>query len=144
MAAEPLTLRLLGEIALARGGRPLALPASKKTRALLAYLAVTAKPHRRERLCTMFWEVPDDPRGALRWSLSKLRLLVDEPERPRIVADRDSVALEAGAIAVDVLEARRRLAKGTAGLGAADLEALAALYQGEFLEGLELPNCPEF
>src|SRR6185295_15173508 len=61
-----------------------------------------------------------------------------------IVADRDSVALEAGAIAVDVLEARRRLAKGTEGLGAADLEALAALYQGEFLEGLELPNCPEF
>ena len=27
----------------------------------------------------MFWEVPDDPRGALRWSLSKIRPLVDEP-----------------------------------------------------------------
>lgn len=110
--AEPLTLRLLGEIALDRGGTPLTLPASKKTRALLAYLAVSAKAHRRERLCTMFWEVPDDPRGALRWSLSKLRTLVDEPERTRVIADRDTVALDADGLVIDVLEARRRLAKG--------------------------------
>lgn len=65
-APQPLSLRLLGDIELARGGKPLTLPASKKTRALLAYLAVTAKAHRRERLCTLFWDVPDDPRGALR------------------------------------------------------------------------------
>ncbi len=39
------------------------LPASKKTRALLAYLAVTARPHRRDQLCTMFWGVPDDARS---------------------------------------------------------------------------------
>src|SRR6266850_113801 len=66
-----LGLRLLGEIELVRDGERAALPPSRKTRALLAFLAATGKPHRRDRLCAMFWNVPDDPRGALRWSLSR-------------------------------------------------------------------------
>jgi TolB-like protein/pimeloyl-ACP methyl ester carboxylesterase/DNA-binding SARP family transcriptional activator/Tfp pilus assembly protein PilF len=144
MAPARLTLRLLGDIEVARGGERLSLPASKKTRALLAYLALTGKPHRRERLCQMFWDVPDDPRGALRWSLSKLRGLVDEPGRARIVAERDSVALDASDIEVDAALARRRLAEGGDTLSAETLGEIAALFQGEFLEGLELPNCPEF
>ena len=65
-----LTIRLLGDIAVLRGEEFLALPPSKKTRALLAYLAVVGRPQRRERLCTQFWEVPDDPRAALRWSFA--------------------------------------------------------------------------
>src|ERR687892_621354 len=73
-----LTIRLLGDMAVLRGGEPLALPPSKKTRALLAYLVATGRPQRRERLCTPLWEGPDDPRGALRWSLSRLRSRVDE------------------------------------------------------------------
>jgi len=64
--AQVLSLRLLGEIELVRDGKPLALPQSKKTRALLAYLALNRGPHRRERLCEMLWEIPDDPRAALR------------------------------------------------------------------------------
>jgi DNA-binding SARP family transcriptional activator len=48
------------------------MPPSKKTRALLAFLAVTPRPQRRERLCEIFWDLPDDPKGALRWSLSKI------------------------------------------------------------------------
>src|SRR5512145_2814499 len=87
-----LSIRVLGEIAVVRGGEGLLLPPSKKTRALLAYLAVTGRPHRRERLCSLLWDVTDDPRAALRWSLSKLRRLVDEKHRPRIVADRDGVS----------------------------------------------------
>src|SRR3954453_22339854 len=66
-----LTIRLLGELqVLASGQQTLTLPPSKKTRALLAYLAVAGRPQRRERLCDLFWDVPDDPRGALRWSLT--------------------------------------------------------------------------
>ena len=61
------------------------MPASKKTRALLGYLAVSGKAERRERLCHLFWETPDDPKGALRWSLSKLRGVLGD----RIVADRE-------------------------------------------------------
>jgi TolB-like protein len=144
MAAGRLTLRLLGEIEMERGGERLTLPASKKTRALLAYLALSARPQRRERLCQMFWDVPDDPRGALRWSLSKLRGLVDEPDRARVVAERDSVALDAADIDIDLAEARRRLAGGEAALSPAALGEIAGLFRGEFLEGLELANCPEF
>jgi|SRR5450631_2433210 len=45
--ARGLQIRLLGELALLRHGRALPLPPSKKTRALLAYLAVTGKPQLR-------------------------------------------------------------------------------------------------
>ncbi|MGT2468381.1 AfsR/SARP family transcriptional regulator [Mesorhizobium atlanticum] len=68
-----LELRVLGDFQVTRDGQPLDLPPSRKTRALLAYLAVTARQNQRERLCDIFWDIPDDPRGALRWSLSKIR-----------------------------------------------------------------------
>ena len=61
-------LRLLGPMALIADGGPVRLPASRKTRALLGYLAVEGKPICRDRLCHLFWEMPDDPKGALRWS----------------------------------------------------------------------------
>jgi DNA-binding SARP family transcriptional activator len=76
-----LAIRMMGELAVERDGEPLALPPSKKTRALLAYLVATRRPQRRERLCALLWDVPDDPRGALRWSLSKLRTLVGRAGR---------------------------------------------------------------
>ena len=61
-----LSLHFLGEARVLRDGATLELPPSRKTRALLAYLAVTGRPHRRERLCSLLWDLPDDPRGALR------------------------------------------------------------------------------
>ena len=72
-----LEIKVLGGLELIRDGAPATLVASRKTRALLAYLALTRCPHRREQLCEMFWDVPDDPRGALRWSLSKIRPFVE-------------------------------------------------------------------
>jgi len=75
---EVLHISVLGNLAVLRQHTRVKLPASKKTRALLAYLAVTARAHSRDRLCAMFWALPDDPRAALRWSLSRLRPLVDE------------------------------------------------------------------
>src|SRR5512143_660065 len=110
-----LEIRLLGEMDIVRGGLRLDLPPSKKTRGLLAYLALTGRPHRRDRLCNLFWDVADDPRGALRWSLSRLRAVVDEPERPRIRATRDSVAFEGTGAHVDILALKRRCAAGLAG-----------------------------
>ena len=81
-------LRLLGPMAVVADGEALQLPASRKTRALLGYLAAEGKPVRRDRLTHLFWEVPDDPKGALRWSLSKLRGLFGDA----IVADRETAA----------------------------------------------------
>jgi DNA-binding SARP family transcriptional activator len=88
-----LEIKVLGDLQVLRDGTAMALPPSRKTRALLAYLALTRCPHRREQLCDMFWDVPDDPRGSLRWSLSKIRPLVDDPALPRLLADRQSVEL---------------------------------------------------
>ena len=87
-----LTLNLLGGFRVLRDDHELSLPPSKKTRALLAYLALNDREYRREHLCELLWEIPDDPRGSLRWSLSKLRRLVDDESCQRIVANRSHVS----------------------------------------------------
>ena len=97
-----LELKLLGGLEVIRDGASLELPPSKKTRALLVYLALNGRAFRREHLCDLLWEVPDDPRGSLRWSLSKLRRLVDDDARQRVIADRASVRFDASDVAIDV------------------------------------------
>src|SRR5574338_281687 len=120
-----LELKFLGEFGVIRDGRALPLPPSKKTRALLAYLCMQGRRMRREQLCELLWEVPDDPRGSLRWSLSKLRRLLDDDERERIVADRSHVEIDLGGVTVD----------------AAMLQSLAA---GTLLEGLEFSDFHDY
>jgi len=139
-----LTLRLLGGLEIARDGAPVRLPPSRKTRALLAYLVLSGRPQRRERLVSLLWQVPDDPRGALRWSLSKLREALDEPLARRIVADRDSIAFEPAGAHVDLLALQEAAARGFETLDGAALEALAAEVRGEPLEGLELPDLHDY
>jgi DNA-binding SARP family transcriptional activator/predicted ATPase/ABC-type thiamine transport system ATPase subunit len=139
-----LTIRLLGDFAVVRQAERLALPPSKKTRALLAYLVATGRPHRRERLCELLWEVPDDPRGALRWSLSKLRPLVDEPGTVRLQTERDTVALSTDGIQIDLFALRHVIAAGVRTAPLETLTRLAEQSRGEFLEGLDLPNQPGF
>ena len=56
-----LEIKVLGDLQVLRDGTATALPPSRKTRALLAYLALTRHPHRREQLCEMFWDVPRSP-----------------------------------------------------------------------------------
>lgn len=138
-----LELRVLGELELVRAGKALALPASRKSRALLAYLVVTACPHLRESLCDLLWLGPDDPRAALRWSLTKIRGLVDTGKTTRLVADRERVAFEPAGASVDLLEARR-LVTGQGEAPQAPTGALlraADLFRGELLAGLDLPDC---
>jgi len=139
-----LELHFLGEFEVRRKGRALPLPPSKKTRALLAYLCLQQRRFRREHLCELLWEIPDDPRGSLRWSLSKLRHLVDEPKRARIVADRSTVGIDSTGVSIDVRELRE-LATGD--LRAATLEQLeqaVARYRGNFLEDLDFSNFHDF
>lgn len=139
---KPLSLHLLGEIAVFRGDHQLSLSASRKARALLAYLAATGEAHRRSRLCALLWDAPDDPRGALRSSLSRLRAVVDEPGRARIVTEGDTVRFDGEGVSIDLDEVRRVVAAGSA--STADLEAAAVLFRGDFIEGLMPANCPEF
>lgn len=143
MGDSRLDLRLLGELQLVRDGQEVSLPASKKTRALLAYLVATGEQHRRERLCDLLWDGPDDPRGELRWSLSKIRPLLNDGKAIRLKSDRSRVAFEPQDAAVDLARARELLDD----IPNAPLEALrtaVALFRGEFLDGLELPACYRF
>jgi len=135
-----LSIRLLGEFQVFRDEAPVVLPPSRKTRAILAYLVVTGRRHRRERLCRLLWDIPDDPRGALRWSLSRLRPLVDAPDRQRIVADREFVAFDASEVSVDLARVRRELAGGPEFLSTERLLDLSTAFRGDFLEGMALPD----
>jgi DNA-binding SARP family transcriptional activator len=139
-----LEIRLLGEPEVVVDGQARSLPASKKTRALLGYLVATARPQRRERLCELLWDGPDDPRAGLRWSLAKLRPLLDLGGVVRVVADRERVHFERHGAEVDVLTLS---ALSPADLATAPLERLTsalARFRGPFLEGLELSSCPAF
>ncbi len=134
---------MIGELSVVRDGVAVALPASKKTRALLGYLAATGRPQLRERLCTLLWDGPDDPRAALRWSLTKLRPVVDAPGVSRLVADRERVELVGVDAAIDLAVIRGAVASvsNVAKVSTEQLRALAQYLRGELLEGLDLPDC---
>ena len=111
-----LSVRILGPGSVARNGLPVALPRSRKVRALLAFLTLEPGPVSRSRLCDLLWDVPNDPRGELRWCLSKLRSVLDDPDRRRVLGTGQSlVSLDLSDCRVDALEVERLL---TAGLGA--------------------------
>ena len=141
---EELHVSVLGNLAVLRQRTKAQLPPSKKTRALLAYLAVTARPHSRDRLCTMFWAIQADPRSALRWRLSRLRPIVDEQDQRRIIADRERVGLDLCGVVVDILSLRDAAHNGIDAISTDALRQAADVLEGEFLEGLDLPDCHEF
>ncbi|MET0384813.1 MAG: AAA family ATPase [Polyangiales bacterium] len=141
---DGLQIRLLGELEVLAHGKVVPLPQSRKTRALLGYLVLTGRAHRRERLCELLWDVADDPRAALRWSLSKLRELVDAPGQRRLVADREHAAVELRGVYVDTLEVTRLVGKTPCEAPSPQLEAARTLCRGELLEGLELTEFQAF
>src|SRR5690606_27415702 len=113
-------------------------PASRKARALLAYLAVAPQPVARSQLCELLCTVPNDPRGELRWCLSKLRSIIDEPGRARVQAHDDRIRLELGDCDVDALAVSRATAGGLASLEPAQQRALLMRFGGDFADGLEI------
>jgi TolB-like protein len=122
-----------------------ALPRSRKVRALLGFLSLSPSPTSRTRLCGLLWDVPNDPRGELRWCLSKLRGVLDDPDRRRVIASEgNAISLDLSDCVVDVVEVDR-IARG--GMEAATTESLADLCArcgGDLLEGVEIDGNPEF
>src|ERR1700729_4615039 len=92
-----LRINLLGSVGVIRNGQPHALPASRKTRGLLAYLALAAQPCRREDLCDLLWDDVDDPRAELRWCLSRLRAALGAS----FVTSRDSISISPERLTID-------------------------------------------
>ena len=139
-----LRIELLGGLSVIAGETPINLPASKKTRALLAYLALANRPRRREHLCETFWDGPDDPRGLLRWSMSKLRGVLDEPGAARIVADRDQVSLDLAGVEVDLFAVRALVDGPDPSSDPEALKQAAIALREPLLEGLDLAGHDSF
>ena len=123
-----LHIQLLGPLTIRRDGIAVTLPASRKVRALFAYLALAPHPVSRSQLCELFWDVPNDPRGELRWCLSKLRSVVDGPGRHRVRTQADTVRLDLGDCFVDAIEITRSTQEGIETLPPERLRTLSALY----------------
>jgi DNA-binding SARP family transcriptional activator len=109
----------------------------RKHLALLVYLARSPRGSRtREHLVGVLWSDRDDK--SARHSLSEaLRVLRRGLGETRVRTDVDQVALEPGALTLDC----DQLAAYAA---AADWASAAALVQGDFLEGLAVPDANEF
>ena len=135
-----LQVRLLGPLALSKNGDSLALPASRKVRALLAYLALAPRPMGRSQLCELLWDIPNDPRGELRWCLSRIRSVIG----PRVVTADDAISLDLSGCFVDAIEVERATRAGVEALPPARQQELARLFEGDFLEGLEIDRNPAF
>jgi DNA-binding SARP family transcriptional activator/TolB-like protein len=127
-----------------RGGVPVPLPASRKVRALFAYLALAPHPVSRSRLCDLLWDVPQDPRGELRWCLSKIRNLVDHAGRSRIETEADTIQLDLSGCVVDAFEIARAVEDGVETLSEERLVRLSGMFAGEFLDGLRIERSPMF
>src|SRR5256885_2170397 len=135
-SASSLEVRLLGSMTISRDGVTPALPASRKARALLAYLSLAPHPVARSQLCELLWDdAPDDPRGELRWCLSKIRSVVDAPGRRRVETRADTVRLDLTDCFVDAIEITRAAQEGIEALPAERLRTLATLFAGDFLDG---------
>lgn len=137
-------LRMLGPLTILRDGIAQDLPSSRKVRGLLAYLATAPRAVGRSRLCEIMWDVPNDPRGELRWCLSKLRGILDEPDQPRVIATGDMISLDLSGCFVDVAEIAAASRQGLETCDAPRLSGLSELFAGDFLEGLEIDRSPHF
>ncbi len=149
-----LALSFLGPFRATLGEEPISGLQSPRLQALLAYLAVEAnRKHVRRALAEMIW--PNRPEGealgALRYALSNLRTAIGDREADppflRITHStlRFNIASDA---TLDAHRFQRQIAAAEASSderSAIDaLGSAVALYRGEFLEGLCLPDAVAF
>ncbi|MBX3002155.1 MAG: AAA family ATPase [Caldilineaceae bacterium] len=133
----PLTIRTLGEIAVAVGtrGKPIAFE-TRTVQALFLYVACQGRPLGRDYLAELLWpERPQEQgRANLRVAIHRLRQQLD----PYLLITRQSVALNPEApVILDVAHFESHVAAG-------ELAAATALYHGQFLTGLYLDDSPVY
>jgi DNA-binding SARP family transcriptional activator/TolB-like protein/Tfp pilus assembly protein PilF len=133
-------IQLLGRfsIRLADADERLISVPSRRRRALLAYLAMQpGYSETRERLATLLWgEVPDrQARQSLRQALVAMRADFAPFDVQPLRVERDIVGLDPDLITVD---ARELLALADSERPE-DVEKAAAVLQGPFLDGIDLP-----
>ncbi|HSO93822.1 MAG TPA: BTAD domain-containing putative transcriptional regulator, partial [Candidatus Dormibacteraeota bacterium] len=122
---------------------------TKKTLALLAYLAMDRGPHPRERIADVFWPGADGPaaRDSLRTALVYLRQTLGQAASAVLITTKDRVGVAHGAVEVDVDALRRacQVARQSRDVRLRyQLQVAANQYHGPFLAGLSLSDAPEF
>ena len=127
---RPFSLRVLGGLELRdRSGRSIELR-TRKSRLLLAFLAVPAgQARRREQLATLLWSDRQDEqaRSSLRTALSDIRRAVGNDA---LLVDRDTVLLRPDFLMTDYEQLRQAASEETGSVGEP-----AGVYPGEFLAG---------
>jgi TolB-like protein/Tfp pilus assembly protein PilF len=130
-----LSLKMLGGFAVRDGTETELSLRTRKTRALLAYLAVNAdKPQPRERLMALLWSDRSEQqaRQSLNQALVSIRHLADGGAAPLIESDRVQVTLRGEVLRSDVAQFRSAIAS--------DPATAAAIYDGLFLDGMAAPD----
>ena len=160
-----LRIRLFGPPTFELDRAPLALP-RRKVRALLCYLAASARPIPREHLCYLFW--PDHSEAFARRNLTHLLTHLQRalPKGDWIASQGELLSLSSARVWVDVrafeqclprtfhpaqaIERAGLPPRATVVSGRLDhetrtrLEEAVALYGGEFLAGFSQPDSAEF
>lgn len=137
-----LCLELLGGFRVSREDGPACRLPTRKSEALLAYLALPpGRFHSRDTLATLLWGDTGEAqaRQSLRQALNSIRRVLGESTESIVLAEADTVALNPAVVTVDVACLEACLADG-------GMEALArgvALYRGELLAGLRVDE-PSF
>lgn len=135
-------LQLLGAFVYQRNGNLHQPSLSRKTRAILAYLAITDFPHSRQSLYTLFSQESEDPQGTLRWHLSRIRHLLSADI---LIVDKETVQFSHRHCHVDAFEFAQVLDHQSIEQVSLDkLKQTLEAYRGEFLLGEALPDVPEF
>ncbi len=146
-----LSLALLGPPEIEVDGVPLDVD-TRKAVALLAYLAVTGRPHRRDSLAALLWPDQDQAhaKGALRRTISVLRRALGGRW---LDAEREEVRLDGEDLWSDVQRFHDLIDEtGRHGHAAVEpcsrclpaLEEAVALHRGDFLEGFSLRDAEDF
>ncbi|HEY3232684.1 MAG TPA: BTAD domain-containing putative transcriptional regulator, partial [Roseiflexaceae bacterium] len=139
---------------------------TRKTLALLIYLAVEGGMHAREKITALFWPDSDRPHGRtmLRTTITYLRdALHDDPQPAHLVVERDALGFDRSsdygldlhslddAFALISLpegvphpHADVRLLDDRRAQMLAQLQQAVQRYRGEFLEGFALEDAPDF
>ncbi len=131
-----LRLKLLGGFEAQIISGPVLDIATRKSRALLAYLAFpTGRPHSRDKLVGLLWSDRGDEqaRNSLRQALTELGKALSAVEPSPLLKLRDTLALDPATVEVDAL-----IFEGLAARDAtSDLKRAAELYAGDLLDGLD-------
>ena len=160
-----LSLTVFGPPAVRHAEQPLKFR-TRKTLALLIYLAVEGGMHAREKITALFWPESDRPHGRtmLRTTIAYLRdALDDDPQPAHLLVERDALGFDRSSdYALDLHSLDNAFALISLPEGVphphadmsllddqraqmlAQLQQAVQRYRGEFLEGFTLEDAPDF